>query len=101
MSTSARAQSSRALNVFCLSLALLLIFLAPAIFAKPRPPLPLLPEAGVLFTEEFDQSLRLPAQAMDATTFSESWSGYALPRRSAPLAPWVIPWTASGGRVQF
>ena len=74
--------------------------------AKPRAPLPPLPElAPLLYRASFDE----PAASVDAKAerspasgdFVESWSGYALSRTARSAAPFVIPGLDAGGRANL
>jgi hypothetical protein len=72
--------------------------------AKPRPPLPPVPElAPVLFHENFDEPFSRELTDPELTvpdygTLRESWSGYALQRAGPSAAPFVVPAADLTGR---
>jgi hypothetical protein len=76
------------------------------VFARPRPPIPPLPEAGVLRQFRFDEAgawypLRgAPLEAVNVA-FAESWSGYALQVGGLPPALLRFPMVESDGHTNL
>lgn len=86
--------------------ALICLWLAPALSsARPRPPLPPLPEFGpVLYRAGFDEPYWARLQKPEAfhpayVDLVESWSGYALRRAGAGVSPFAVPALDASGRT--
>jgi len=67
-----------------------------AAMAKPRPPLPPVPEMGIIYYQGFDGFH--PVASGDAQAVVpglglvvQSWTGYALDRSGANVLPWMVP----------
>jgi hypothetical protein len=76
----------------CVLIVAAIVFGVGSLMAKPRPPGPPWPEAGLIYSESFDQPYGMPTnQVIDTTVWADSWSGYCLDRSSSPVAAWVIP----------
>jgi hypothetical protein len=75
--------------------------------ARPRSPLPPIPEfAPLLFRESFDfaYSYRTTNAVVSVPNYGElieSWSGYALQRAGARVTPFIVPAVDSTGRTNF
>src|SRR5206468_2134891 len=74
-------------------------------FARPRPPLPPLPEFAPLLSRfDFDgpylQGTNAAVVDADYGQLVESWSGYALIRSGPMLKPFVVP-AVEGGRTNL
>lgn len=99
-----KPMKNRTWGVSFISLALSWLC-AIQLFARPRPPLPPLPEpAPVLYHADFDEPYR--SQTQTATTINaayvdwvDSWSGYALRRSGPKIMPFVVPALDVSGRT--
>ena len=78
----------------------------PAI-ARPRPPLPPLPEfAPLLYHESFDTAYRyrMTNAHLSVANYGElveSWSGYALQRAGAKVKPFIVPAVDAAGHTNI
>jgi len=84
---------------------LLICHVSGSAFARPRPPLPPIPEAR-LCTFSFDQAyyqfgLFSAPPAVDGTDLVESFSGYALRREGLAVTPFLMPVLREDGRPNF
>ncbi len=93
---------------FTLACFLAWLLLGPAAaLAKPRPPLPPLPESGVIYYQSFDGFHPLASGDAWAVVpglgnLVESWSGYALVRSGTSVVPWMVPAVdAASGRTNL
>lgn len=69
--------------------------------AKPRPVQPPWPSQSQLYREGFNQPYHLSSdQTLDSSTWTESWSGWALNRSSqaSKVTPWRVPMLTSNGQ---
>jgi hypothetical protein len=64
--------------------------------SAPRAPMPPIPSLGIIHYDGFDSAyasrLTVP---VDSSVWAESWSGYALDRSAAVVAPFVVPMAVS------
>lgn len=64
--------------------------------AKPRPLAPPWPSFGSVYREGFDQPYGFATnQVVDSGIWVEGWSGWALNRQGATVAPWAVPMVVS------
>jgi hypothetical protein len=76
---------------------LLFLFLGLALdvvsaFALPRSPQPPWPSLGVIHYESFNQPYDWwKTAAVEGSIWTESFSGWALKRQGAAVAPWIVP----------
>ena len=98
--TGANAQSAGLSKTFAIQLrtfvVLTLATSALQLVAKPRPPLPPLPEMGLSFRADFDEPFWSRTEKPESfnaayTDLVESWSGYALRRAGKPVTPFFVP----------
>jgi len=82
-----------------------LVFFAAQAEARPRGPFPPVPEAGVIYHQDFDW---LPYSATNAHffipgvgTIAESWAGFALERAGATVPPWTVPALDASGHTNL
>ena len=92
------------LPFFCLAVSWLCAF---DLSARPRPPLPPLPElAPALWRASFDEaySYRMTNAQLSVAGYGElieSWSGYALQRSGRSVVPFIVPALDSKGRTNI
>ena len=78
-------------SIFLIVAAVMLLVVPLQMFAKPRPPGPPWPEAGVLCSLGFDDTCSNTNAPVDTSLWQESWSGYALVRAGQSVLPYTIP----------
>src|ERR1051326_630114 len=97
----------RLLIVVWAALVFAIIYMPSSGMAKPRPPLPPLPEfAPRLWHESFDEyySYRMTNAQLSVPNYGElieSWSGYALQRAGSKVPPFSVPAVNSTGRTNL
>lgn len=88
-------------------LVLATVGMPPGVMARPRPPLPPLPEfAPLLSRAGFDEPFGAGAEKPEAfhpayVDLVEGWSGYALRRVGNSVTPFVVPGSEADGAVRF
>ncbi len=83
------------LHLFIAS-AILFLWATTTSTAKPRPLAPPWPEFGLIHREGFDQPYKFPTnQTIDASIWTESWTGWSMNRQGTTVTPWMVPMVVS------